>query len=262
MAFPSDTRAGFDLGKKIAEAEIARTKGFMSNAPWDGKKPDKPGLWDGPFALLPYAGQSKTIVLDNGSQFRPSPPPDFAKEMEELKNLKQTPETMYNALRFNNSNVFGTLLDKKVFEYNLHLNPPRAARLYALTAIGIYDCFVACWDAKYSYWGIRPEQYDPTFKPLLVASPPFPGYPSGHAAVSGTMGELYAYFFPEEADLFRKLAIDGAESRFQGGIHFRTDNEVALVLGRKVANVIIQKAKSDGSEEGIGSMKMKGKKAK
>lgn len=248
MAYPSDTRAGFDLGKKIAEAEIALTQGYLSNAQWDGKMPDRPGLWNGKFAMLPYAGQSKTIVLENGQQFRPGPPPDFAQDMAELKNLKQTPRTMYNALRFDRSSVFGDLLDKKIFEHNLHLNPPRAARLHALVAIGTYDCFVACWDAKYTYWGIRPEQYDTTFHPLLLASPPFPGYPSGHAAVSGVMGELFAYFFPTEAKMFRKLAQDGAESRFQGGIHFRSDNDAALELGCKVAQTIIQKVKADGAD--------------
>jgi hypothetical protein len=39
-----------------------------------------------------------------------------------------------------------------------------------------------------------------------------------------------------------------AESRFQGGIHFRTDNEVALELGKKVAIEIVKKLKLDGAD--------------
>ncbi len=112
----------------------------------------------------------------------------------------------------------------------------------------MYDGFVACWDAKYAYWGIRPDQYDPTYNPLL-GSPPFPGYPSGHAALSGLSADLYSYFFPADRDYFQQRAVDAAESRFQGGIHFRTDNDVALVLGRKVAAVIIERARKDGSDE-------------
>ncbi|MFN0215229.1 MAG: hypothetical protein ACKVT2_13315 [Saprospiraceae bacterium] len=248
MAFPSDTREGFALGKRIAEAEIAHTKGFLNNTMWDGKLPDKPGIWNGKFAMLPNAGLSKTVVLESGSQFRPGPPPDFAKEMEELRNFKQTPRSMANALRFNSQSVMSDVLNQKIFEYNLHLNPPRAARMYAIAAIGVYDGFVATWDAKYSYWGIRPEQYDTTFQPLLFESPPFPGYPSGHAAVGAVEAGLFSYFFPSERASFQKLAKDGAESRFQGGIHFRTDNDVALELGKKVAEAIIEKVKKDGAD--------------
>ncbi len=258
LAFPSDTRAGFELGKRIAEIEIEHTKDFQYKAAWDGKIPDKPGLWNGKFAMLPYAGRNKTVVLDNGSQFRPGPPPDFAIDMAELKNFKQTERSMGNALQFATQSVFEDLLDKKIFEYNIHLNPPRAARMYALAAIGTYDGFVACWDAKYTYWGIRPEQYDPTFQPLLK-SPPFPGYPSGHAAITGVMGEIYSYLFPSERALFEQKAKDGAESRFQAGIHFRTDNDVALELGKKVAGAIIQKVKQDGADQVIISKAWKNK---
>ena len=81
-----------------------------------------------------------------------------------------------------------------------------------------------------------------------MVTPPFPGYPSGHAALSGAMAEIYSYFFPDEKDIFRQKAKDAAESRFQAGIHFRTDNEVALELGKKVATKIIQKVKADGAD--------------
>jgi hypothetical protein len=90
VAFPGDTRAGFDLGKRIAEKEIEHTKDYVTTSQWDGKVPDKPGLWRGKFAMFPIAGQNKTVVLESGSEFRPGPPPDFAKEMEEMKNYKQT----------------------------------------------------------------------------------------------------------------------------------------------------------------------------
>ncbi|HEX4956572.1 MAG TPA: phosphatase PAP2 family protein [Lacibacter sp.] len=248
VAYPSDTRAGFELGKKIAEACIAATKGYLNYTPWDGKLPEGKNKWNGKFAMFANGGKSKTVALENGSQFRPGPPPDFAKDMEELKNFKQTHRSMANAFYHDSHAIWGDLLDKKIFEHNLHLNAPRAARLYAISGIGYYDGFVSCFDAKYAYWGIRPEQYDTSFKPLLFQSPPFPGYPSGHAAVSSVIAELYAYFFPEDAVHFRKLAMDVAESRFQGGIHFRTDNEVALELGKKVAAYIIEKVKQDGAD--------------
>ena len=249
VAFPSDTRAGFELGKQIAEKGIAYTANFLDKTPWDGKVPDGPGRWKGKFAMFANAGRSKTIALDSASQFRPGPPPDFAKDMEELKNYKPTFSSMANAFYHASHSFWGDVLNNKIFEYNLQLNPPRAARIYAASAIGYYDGFVACWDAKFAYWGIRPEQYDTSFHPVLFQSPPFPGYPSGHAAVSSVTAELYSYFFPAEKGYFQGKAREVAESRFQGGIHFRTDNEVALELGKKVAAVVLGKVKRDGADD-------------
>ncbi len=250
IAFPSDTQAGYDLGKKIAEAEIERTKDFTTKKQWDGKIPDKPGLWNGKNPMMPMARYNKTLVLDSAGQFRPGPPPDFAKEMEELRNYKQTFRSRANAFQYASISTNDDLLSRKLFEHNLHLNAPRAARIYAARAVMYYDAFIACWDAKYSYWGIRPDQYDPTYK-SLIGTPPFPGYPSGHATMSGAMEILYTYFFPNEKALFERIAKEGAESRFQGGIHFRTDNEVGLDLGRKVAGKIVEKLKADGADSEI-----------
>jgi hypothetical protein len=64
--------------------------------------------------------------------------------------------------------------------------------------------------------------------------------------VGAVNAEICSYFFPEARSYFVKRAKDGAESRFQGGIHFRSDNEAGLELGRKVGIAIVQKAKSQG----------------
>jgi len=168
--------------------------------------------------------------------------------MAELKNFKPTFPSVSNAFFWAGQDFWNEQLNKKIFEYNINQNPPRAARLYAITAVGFYDGFIACWDAKYTYWGIRPDQYDTTFQPVLMGTPPFPGYPSGHATISAVMAGLYSYFFPADSAYFRKKAIDAAESRFQGGIHFRTDNEVGLVLGGKVADAVLHKVSTDGAD--------------
>lgn len=247
VAFPSDTRAGFELGKMIAEKEIEHTKEFITKTQWDGKRPEGSSIWKGE-PSLPVAGLNKTVILESGKQFRPGPPPDFAKDMEELKKFKPGFQSTGNAFFYGTQSFWNDLLHKKIFEYNIHLNPPRAARIYAIAAIGMYDGFTSCWDAKYAYWGTRPDQYDTTFKPVLLFTPPFPGYPSGHAMLGSVMAELYAYFFPSEKSYFQQKAKEGAESRFQGGIHFRTDNEVGLDMGRKVGEAIILRVKTDGAD--------------
>jgi membrane-associated phospholipid phosphatase len=257
VAFPSDTRAGFELGKKIAEKEIELTKDFISKKQWDGKVPQKSGLWSGKNPMLPLAGLNKTVVLDSASQFRPSPPPDFAKEMEELKNYKQTFRSKANAWYYASQPASDNLLTKKIFEYNLHTNPPRAARVHAAVNVVSYDAFTACFDAKYAYWGIRPNQYDTTYQ-SLVPTPPFPGYPSGHAVISAAVSDLCTYFFPHEKTLFLQIAKDAAESRFQAGIHFRSDNDAGLVLGRQVAAKVIERLRTDRADQ---DFKLKGQKA-
>jgi membrane-associated phospholipid phosphatase len=167
--------------------------------------------------------------------------------MAELKNFKQTFRSQSNAFFWASQDFWSDALAKKIFEYNIHLNPPRAARLYAAAAVTAYDCLIACFDAKYAYWGIRPDQYDTTYH-SLVPTPPFPGYPSGHAMMSGMYSELYSYFFPADRTYFQRRAKDAAESRFQAGIHFRTDNEVGLELGKKIAAAVVERVKTDGAD--------------
>lgn len=253
VAYPSDTRAGFELGKTIALKEIELTKDFITKKQFDGKIPQGPGLWNGKNPMLPMAGFNKTLVLDSASQFRPAPPPDFAKEMEELKNFKQTFRSKANALHYASQPTSDDLLTKKIFEYNLHMNPPRVARVHAAVAVAYYDAFIACFEAKYKYWAIRPDQYDPTYVPL-VPTPPFPGYPSGHAMMGGVVEALFPYFFPYDKALFQKVAKDGAESRFHAGIHFRSDNEAGLELGRKVAAKIVERVKADGADSNLAGL--------
>jgi len=82
-----------------------------------------------------------------------------------------------------------------------------------------------------------------------MSTPPFPGYPSGHATAAGTFATMLAYFFPVKKDFFWQKAKEAGESRFEGGIHFRTDNELELKLGIKVAELVLEKAKKDGADE-------------
>jgi hypothetical protein len=202
VQYASDTKAGFELGKKIAEIAIAKTKGYVPATKWDGKMPGEPGMWKGSNPFSPLLGAWKTLVLASGSQLRPPPPPEYKKEMEELRAFKPTFRSTANAFFYAVQPYWPDLAERKILEYNLHLNPPRAARIYALRSIALYDAFIACWDAKYAYWGTRPDQYDTTYRPVLMGTPNFPGYPSGHAAQAGTSATLLSYFFPAERDFF------------------------------------------------------------
>jgi hypothetical protein len=138
-------------------------------------------------------------------------------------------------------------IGKKVLEYRLDDNLPQAARVYALTNIAFYDAFVACWDAKYAYWAMRPFQIDPTFQPL-VKTPNHPSYPSAHACLSTATAETLAHLFPRDAEMFRGYADLFLDSRVWAGIHFRSDIGAGVAIGQAVAQKVIEHAQNDGSQ--------------
>jgi hypothetical protein len=174
--------------------------------------------------------------------------------MDELRNFPRSPRTNVSALFWEHAAggsrnywYWNEQLNKKVLEYQLGNNPPRSARAYALESIAFYDTMVACFDAKYTYWAIRPFQLDPTFQPLFT-TPNHPSYPAAHACLSIAAAETLAYLFPRDASQVIELAEQAGESRIWAGIHYRSDVVTGLQLGRNVVNKIIQLAETDGSQ--------------
>lgn len=249
VAYPSDVKAGFELGQRVAQAVIERAKADGADAVWNGERVSGPNTWnDKRQPIDPMMGHCKPWVLTAGNQFRPGPPPDPAEGMKELKQFKRNPQSTYRALYWAFNDFWGDALDQKLFENNLHLNAPRAARAYALFSIAALDGYIACWDTKYTYWGIRPNQYDTTYVPVLAVTPSHPSYPSGHATVSNARATVLAYLFPDDANYFFSKAREAAESRFEGGVHFRIDNVVGLDMGSKVGHEVIKRARQDGAD--------------
>jgi membrane-associated phospholipid phosphatase len=143
--------------------------------------------------------------------------------------------------------IYVPLVHQKIFEYHLESNPPRAARIQALVNVAAYDASTAVWDAKYTYWAIRPDQLD-TAVTTLFPTPPHPSYPSAHASVIGSAMATLAYLFPREADYFNSRADECASARIWAGIHFRSDVETGEALGRHVAEIVISRAQADGAQ--------------
>src|SRR5215510_2562690 len=96
VAYPSDTRAGLDLGKAVAARVIEHLK--MDGKKWEGAVPVGPGLWVGSNPGGVDDVGWKLFVLSSANQFRPGPPPapdspERAAEIAEVKNFKRTPVT-------------------------------------------------------------------------------------------------------------------------------------------------------------------------
>jgi membrane-associated phospholipid phosphatase len=241
VQFPSDVEAGWKLGEQVARQIIEKAKQDGSTAVWDGKSNKDPKKWTGPYPLGITAAKMIPMVLNSQDQFRPAPPPDFENDMNELRKFKQTSKSRALAYFWANAGpeLWNDVASQKIFEYRVADDAPKAALIYTVLNTAFHDATIAMMDAKYAYWGIRPNQYDTTYKPLLQ-TPPFPGYPSGHASGAGTTAAVLEYFFPADAKQFRQLAQDCADSRFYAGIHFRTDNETALRMGEALGKYVAE----------------------
>lgn len=242
VQFPSDTEAGWQLGQQVARQIIEKARHDGSANAYNGGTNKDPKKWTGGFAMGINVSSFSPIVMDSASQFRPPAPPDFETEMRELKNSKAGFKTNSLAYYWANNGGFDYWSDVaglKMFEYRMSDDPPAVARIYTVLHTAFHEAIIAIFDAKYTYWGIRPVQFDSTYKPLL-STPPFPGYPSGHATGASTSATVLEYFFPADAKYFRQLAQDCADSRFYAGIHFRIDNETGLRIGKEIGKYVVQ----------------------
>jgi hypothetical protein len=160
-------------------------------------------------------------------------------------------------------------------------------KLYFTVANAALDAFIACWETKRYYDSSRPwtlvrwfyrgqkvvgwagpdggtaevpaEQWYP-YSPYVFVTPPFPGYTSGHATVSGACSKMLELFTGSDRygakevrsccvltekksggtvtlDLptFSATAEMAALSRAMGGYHIPIDNDVGLRIGRELA---------------------------
>jgi membrane-associated phospholipid phosphatase len=241
VQFPSDTEAGWKLGEQVAKQIIEKAKNDGSTKKWEGPVNKDPKKWTGNYPMGITLSLFTPMVIRSADQFRPPAPPDFDADMKELKKTKPSfrGTSLAYAWANNGPEFWNNIVSQKMFEYRMSDDAPAVARIYSALNVAFHDATIAIMDAKYAYWGIRPVQYDTTYKPLLT-TPPFPGYPSGHAAGSSTSAAVLEYFFPADAKQFRQLAQDCADSRFYAGIHFRTDNEVGLQMGRELGRYVAE----------------------
>ncbi len=256
--YPSDVAAGLDLGRRVAELVIARAETDGSAAEWTGTVPNEPGRWTGTKPYEPLGGSWQPWVLASGDQFRPEPPPapdseQMAADLAELKAFERTNLTNITAGYWEyyggraSFQFWSNQTSRKLFEERLDANPPRAARAYALQSVALYDLFVACFDAKYTYWAIRPSMLDETVT-TVFATPNHPSYPAAHASIGGAMEAVLGGLFSRDAAAFTKIADDESWSRLWAGIHFRADIEAGRALGRKVGQAVLGRAATDGAD--------------
>jgi membrane-associated phospholipid phosphatase len=246
-------------GRAIGAHVVERARQDNSDAAYDGIRLFGIGYWMEPPGvadpLEPAAGRWLPWNIASGSAYRPPAPPnphdpEYAKEVMEVyeTSLNLTPEQRRIALFW----ADGAGTETPPGHWNriaielvedAHHSYTKAARTFALVNTAQADAFIAAWDAKFVYWCERPNQairrtVDPDWSPL-IATPPFPGYVSGHSATSGAASTVLGAIFPQRSGDLAAMADEAAISRLYGGIHFGFDNDAGLVLGRRIGHAAL-----------------------
>jgi hypothetical protein len=261
----------WQAGSDVAESAIRRAL----NDGWDmpkltPKRPAwKPGVWQAspPMNIYdptePHAPQWRTWVLKSADEIEPPPPLQydssaFWAEVEEVRSVAAalTPAQKKIAEDWNLDagsvtppGVWNQHAKRLALEYKL--DTPAAARMFSTANAAMLDAFISCWHTKYKWWTERPvtvirRQRDANFMPYIL-TPPFPSYTSGHSSVSGAASEVLATFFPKDAPELRRMAQEASMSRLYGGIHFRSDNEEGLKVGRRIGALALARVADDAA---------------
>lgn len=134
---------------------------------------------------------------------------------------------------------------------------------YAKLGIAENDAFISCWKSKYDFVLIRPFSYirsyiDANFN-TVIGTPPFPAYSSGHSCEIGVGERVFTDLFTNgdgnyaltdrtglqygfgirQFSNFSDMALECANSRFYGGIHYQMDNLEGLETGRTIGNNVL-----------------------
>lgn len=241
---------GTDIWKEFEQAAIQR-----GEVPWISQEtPKRP-------PMLPYFGRVRPFLIDSltiVNKIRPAAPPStkseaFKKELDEVLYYSKNPtRERVKAVHFWGDGV-GTYTPPGHWNaiaaehmIPLKLSEVRWARNLTLLNMSLMDAAIVCWDTKFTYYNPRPSQMNPEIK-TLTGLPNFPSFVSGHSTFSGAASTILGHLIPEKANLFAEMALEASFSRLYGAIHYRSDCEVGLEIGKKVGSYAIQRAQNDGA---------------
>jgi hypothetical protein len=274
--------AGIALGEKIATAVFSERQNDATNVPDTYRPMTQPGVWVPTTPpLFPQYATAKPWGLERASQFRPDPPPQLSsalyardynetKEFGGAKSAKRT-DAQSDAVRFWTQANLAPAWFQAATQVSARkgLGVAENARLFALISMGLANCFIVDWDAKFTYNFWRPvtairngdqdgndlTERDAGWQPLN-ATPMHPEYPSQAGINAGAArGVLEAVFgsgpegfvatdiadarLSREFKSFAEMDLEHREVRIWGGIHFRNSLEVGEAMGRKIADHLV-----------------------
>ncbi|HEY5417366.1 MAG TPA: vanadium-dependent haloperoxidase [Gemmatimonadaceae bacterium] len=240
-----DATSGEAVGRAVGAAVLAQaaTDNYLAVVP--PTQPPGPGKW----APLPNPVRSlfgvRPFFLTSADQIRPGPPPAFGSAeylaaLAEIRGISDTRTTeqvsiaqtwAFGAAPFT-AGAENLIADQLLAEH--HRSEKDAARILAYANAAAFDAQIACWDAKFFYYFIRPTQADPAIT-VAVPLPNHPSYPSGHACITAAIMSVLMDAFPSERDRLEEIIEIAGLSRMYGGIHYRFDIDAGGAIGRQAA---------------------------
>jgi membrane-associated phospholipid phosphatase len=228
-------------------------------------------------------GSVTPFVLENGSQFRPAPPPAltsaaYAATLNEVKSLGQDSSTTRTADQTVIGkfwappiwNTWNAIAEDAVLAH--HANLVRTAAMFATLNLAFADSAIAMYDAKYHDQLWRPVTAirladtdgnpattgDPTWTPLAVTAAD-PSYPGAHSTISAAGAAVLAAFFGNRDEIqvsspalpgvtrsfgsYSAVATEAGLSRIFAGQHTRLDHVAGLRLGHDVARFVLRESR-------------------
>src|SRR5213594_2838634 len=256
---------GEAVGRRVGAETIARAQSDGFDLLWTGSVPIGPGLWFSsakppqPPANAQLPGM-RPFFLTAADKFRPAPPPTFGspaylaalaevRGISDTRTAEQANTALFWARGAGTSSIGGlwnTIAAGWIKESGLRER--EATHLFALLDAAMMDAAIGCFDAKLTYWFIRPPQADPVIKLIpAIGLPNHPSYPSAHSCFSGAAAEMLSEFFPAKADSLDAMVDQAGLARIYAGIHYRFDVDVGQQLGRQVARFVGEVDRSGGS---------------
>src|SRR3989454_974807 len=264
-----DSARGAAVGRQVGAEAIARaiTDGF--DQPWTGTVSVGPGLWFSsakppqPPVNAQLPGM-RPFFLRSADQFRPAPPPAFGspsylaalaevRHISDTRTAEQVTIALFWARGAGTSSISGfwNVIAAGWIEES-GLREREATHVFALLDAAMMDAAIGCFDAKLTYWFIRPPQADPAIKLILaIGLPNHPSYPSAHSCFSGAAVGMLSEFFPAKADSLNAMVTEAGLARIYAGIHYRFDVDVGQQLGRQVARFVGEVDRSGPSAVGV-----------
>ena len=254
---------GAAIGNKVLWKQLADNATSRGETPWQSlETPPRPPMlpFYGLRSFNPTTPGVKAWMMTNTDivKERPLPPPptasgEMAEEVAEVKYYSENVTRDRLAIVHKWADGAGTYTPtghwNEIASHYIeasNFSEVRAARAFALLNIAQMDAAVGCWETKFFYFNPRPSQMDPKIK-TATGVPNFPAYTSGHSTFSASAATVLSYLFPNDAQFFNDQATEASLSRLYGGIHYRSDCQMGLDHGKRIAAYTVNFAKADGS---------------
>lgn len=292
---------GIALGEQVATAILAARADDGSTATSNYQPIDQPGHWNRtqPDEIPPLLPQWKNVTpfaMQSPSQFRPAAPPalnspEYAAAVDEVMKIGSLSSSLRSDEQTRIAQFWadggGTITPPGHWNQittDLTMNRSQSiverTRTFALLNLAMSDAGIVAWDAKYTYDLWRPidaireadtdgnsaTQFDRNWQPLLVKTPPFPAYTSGHSTFSAAAASILSGLFGTNTAFtafldsqsgasqrvlpnnsayvrhfanFQQAAEEAGLSRIYGGIHFAFDNTAGLQSGDQLGDYVL-----------------------